>query len=62
MVVLFGEDDTSVWSIPLTGFTTDSMGYFIMGVNSVFPRAQFVFADGKLFQTSTDLSNNLFIV
>ncbi|XP_033624936.1 uncharacterized protein LOC117288251 isoform X2 [Asterias rubens] len=46
VVVLFGEDDTSVWRIPLTGFTTDSMGYFIMGVNSVFPRAQFVFADG----------------
>ena len=47
VVVLYGEGDVSYWSIPLTGFTTDSRGYFLMSAVSVLPKAQFQFADGK---------------
>ncbi|XP_022081290.1 uncharacterized protein LOC110974170 [Acanthaster planci] len=46
VVVLYGEGDASYWTIPLTGFSTDSMGYFIMGTINVLPKAQFLFADG----------------
>ncbi|XP_038046951.1 uncharacterized protein LOC119721160 isoform X2 [Patiria miniata] len=51
VVVLYGEGDRSYWTIPLTGFTTDSMGYFIMGVVNVQPTAQFQFADGFMRHT-----------
>ncbi|XP_072017374.1 LOW QUALITY PROTEIN: uncharacterized protein [Amphiura filiformis] len=46
VVVLYGEDNLSYWSIPLLGYMTNSRGYFVMGVASIRPLAQFVFANG----------------
>ena len=47
VVMLYGQDGMSYWTIPLHGYMTDSMGYFIIGVHSTVPHAQFIFADGK---------------
>ena len=51
MVVLYGEDNVSYWTIPLAGYMTSAMGYFVMGVTSLRPLAQFQFANGKLCKT-----------
>ncbi|XP_072024494.1 uncharacterized protein [Amphiura filiformis] len=48
VVILYGEDNISYWTIPLAGYQTDSMGYFVIGVATTVPHAQFIFADGFL--------------
>ena len=47
-MILYGEDNHSYWTIPLTDYMTDAMGYFIMGVATTVPHAQFVFAEGEV--------------
>ncbi len=48
VIILYGEDNLSYWTIPLRGHQTDSMGYFVMGVATTVPHPQFIFANGEL--------------
>eukprot|EP00057_Strongylocentrotus_purpuratus_P033678 XP_792358.3 PREDICTED: LOW QUALITY PROTEIN: uncharacterized protein LOC587541 [Strongylocentrotus purpuratus] len=48
VVVLYGEDDVSYVSIPLTGYQTNQAGYIVMGEGGVSPTPHYLLNSGFL--------------